>query len=75
MGGWCTQGTLTAHLSDGSATDYTATASHTGNSFDRVITLTFNAASAGQNLTISWKETADYNAPYGNVTLLSAALQ
>ena len=75
VGGWRTQGTLTAHLSDGSAADYTTTASNTGNTFDRAITLTFNAASAGQTLTVTWKETADYNAPYGNVTLLSAALK
>ena len=71
VGGWFSGGTLTAHLSDGSAADYRESTLPVSNSWDRNYTLTYNAASAGQTLTVSWVDTS----AGGNVTLNSAALR
>jgi hypothetical protein len=70
VGGWQSGGTLTAHLSDGSAPDYVDTAATAGGSYDRNYTLTYNAAAAGQTLKISWVMASGS----GNVTLSGAAL-
>jgi hypothetical protein len=70
VGGWLSGGTFTAHLSDGSAPDYVDSTSLASGQFDRNYTLTYDAASAGQTLTISWVT----NAGSGNVTLNGAAL-
>jgi hypothetical protein len=72
LGGWESGATLTAHLSDGSAADYTnvAAGSATGQ-YDNTYTLTYKAASAGQTLTVTWTMTSGTN---GNVTLTGAAL-
>ena len=70
VGGWDSGGTLTTHLSDGSAPDYTATTTTASGQYDQNYTLTYAAASAGQNLTITWKMASGS----GNVTLNAAAL-
>ncbi len=69
-GGYSGGGTLTAHLSDGSASDYVDVTSTVSGSYDRNYTLTYRAASAGQTLTVSWINTSGT----GNVTLNGAAL-
>jgi hypothetical protein len=71
LGGWNSGGTLTAHLSDGSAADFTDITPTTSGQYDRNYTLTYSAASAGQTLTVTWKMTSGT----GNVTLNAAALQ
>jgi protocatechuate 3,4-dioxygenase beta subunit len=71
VGGWFSGGTLTAHLSDGSAADYRDSTPQVSNAFDRNYTVTYNAATPGQTLTISWIDTASG----GNVTLNGAALR
>ncbi len=70
VGGWLSGGTLTAHLSDGSAADFVDTTAQVNVSFDRNYTLTYNAGSAGQTLKITWVVTSGA----GNVTLSGAAL-
>ena len=70
VGGWNSGGTLTAHLSDGSAADFTDINANTSGQYDRNYTLTYNAASAGQTLTITWA----MNSGTGNVTLNAAAV-
>src|SRR5204862_1756882 len=47
-------GRLTAHLSDGSATDYVNSLTAGRQRSDGVYTLTYQAASAGQTITVSW---------------------
>ena len=71
VGGWSSGGTLTAHLSDGSAADFTDTSVMVSSQYDRNYTLTYKAASAGQTLTVTWKMTTGN----GNVTLNAAALR
>ena len=71
MGGWYSAGTLTAHLSDGSAADFTDVSSSANGQFDRNYTLTYSARSAAQTLTVTWTLTSGN----GNVTLNAAALQ
>jgi hypothetical protein len=71
VGGWYSGGTLTAHLSDGSASDFSDTTSSVNGQYDRNYTLVYNAASSGQSLTVTWEQTSGV----GNVTLDAAALQ
>ncbi len=70
VGGWESGGTFTAHLSDGSVADFTDTTPNTAAQYDRNYTLVYNAASAGQTLTVTWTMTSGT----GNVTLSGAAL-
>jgi hypothetical protein len=71
VGGWLSSGHLAAHLSDSSAPDYVNAAfSSNSGSYDAVFTLTYQAASAGQTLTVTWIESSTS----GNVTLQAAAL-
>jgi hypothetical protein len=70
VGGSNSTGTLTASLSDGSAPNYTSSASSAGNYY-KVYTLTFNAGSANQTLTVNWTQTSEV----GKVTLQAATLQ
>jgi hypothetical protein len=70
VGGWFSAGTFTAHLSDQSAPDFIDTTNYTAGQYDRNYTLTYNAASAGQTLTISWVVAGNGS----NVTLNGAAL-
>jgi hypothetical protein len=71
VGGWISGGTLTAHLSDGSAADYVDTTATSSGQYDRNYTLTYNAAAAGATLTVTWR----FVSGGGNVTLNGAALQ
>jgi len=61
-------GTLSAHLSDSSAADYTNSSLATNS--NGVYTLTYKAASAGQTLTIKWTNTS----ANGSITVQSASL-
>jgi hypothetical protein len=70
VGGWNSSGTLTAHLSDGSAPDFVDSTTQVSGQYDRNYTLTYNAASTGQALTIRWVAASGA----GNVTLNGAAL-
>jgi hypothetical protein len=74
VGGWYSGGTLTAHLSDGSAADFTDTTVEVVNAqYDRNYMLTYSAASASQTLIVTWKMSS--GPVYGNVTLSAAAIQ
>lgn len=76
-------GTLTAHLSDGSAPDYVST-TFDGNlgpafapvpeGFTTVFTLHYHAASAGQTLSVSWTLTGDPNRFSAQARLQAATL-
>ena len=70
VGGSSSGGSLTAHLSDGSAPDFTDTTSNTSGLYDRNYTLTYQAASASQTFTVTWV----MGSGTGNVTLVAAAL-
>ncbi len=79
VGGYQSSGAFTASLSDdasGAATYVDNSASSAGlgntdgNHYYAVYTLTYQAASAGQTLTISWGQTSQT----GNVTLVAATL-
>lgn len=78
VGGWRAHGQLVAHLSDGSAPDFTSTTKGPFNEkgqFDHTFSLTYQAASPGQKLTVTWTLAPD--GPIGgggNVTLSGAAL-
>ena len=72
VGGYNSAGTLTAHLSDNSAPDFTDTTAIVIGSYDRNYTLTYVSASAGQTLTVTWKMIAATGG--GNVTLSAAAM-
>ncbi len=72
-GGYSSGATLTAHLSDGSAADYAASASGTG-IYSQLYTITYKAASAGQKLTISYVKNTNINGAGGSVDLIAAYL-
>ena len=74
LGGATSGGTLTASLSDSSATPYTATISGTAN-YQDVVAITYNAANAGQTLTITWVKSQTLNSDAaGSVDLIAAWL-
>ena len=50
VGGWASGGRLVAHLSDGSAVDYTDTTPLDSGQFDRNYTLSYRAEWSGTNL-------------------------
>jgi len=70
VGGWNSAGTLTARLSDGSAPSFVDTTTQVSGQYDRNYTITYNAAFAGQTLSVTWVMSAGG----GNVTLNGAAL-
>lgn len=72
VGGWKSSGMLIAHLSDGSAADFTETTEQAEDCFNRVYTLSFKAASEGQKLNVKWLQSSSGE---GNVSLQAAALQ
>ncbi len=72
-GGYSSGATLTAHLSDGSAADVVLTSSGTG-LYTNLYTITYQAASAGQTLTISCVKSTNINGASGSVDLMAAAL-
>jgi len=71
LGGSDSTGMLSAHLSDSSAPDFTNVPLSGSGRYDGVYTLIFNAASAGQQLQITWTQTAGT----GSISLQAAALQ
>ena len=72
VGGWLSGGTLTAHLSDGSAPDFVDISPYVNGAYNRNYTLTFTAAAARQSLTVTWVMSAGIG--NGNVSLQAAAL-
>jgi hypothetical protein len=70
VGGWNSGGTLTAHLSDGSALDYVDVTTSVSSQYDRNYTLIYSAGNPAQTVTVSWVMTSGT----GNVTLSGAAL-
>jgi len=61
-----------AHLSDGSAADFVDTSfSSTTATYKPVYTLTYRAASAGQQLVVQWTQISGT----GNVTIQGAAMR
>jgi hypothetical protein len=58
VGGWNSGATLTAHLSDGSAADYVHVNAATTEVYVRTYVITYQAAAAGQTLTLTWQRTA-----------------
>jgi hypothetical protein len=73
VGGWDSGGTLTAHLSDGSALDFTDTTSAVTGQYDRNYTIIYRAGTTAQTLKVSWIVTS--GSASGNVTMNAAALQ
>jgi putative Ig domain-containing protein len=71
VGGSDSSGTLTAHLSDFSAPDLADVPLSESGRYDGFYTLIFKAGSAGQQLEITWTQTAGP----GSITLQGAALQ
>jgi hypothetical protein len=70
LGGWFSGGTLRAHLSDSSASDYLDITTPVNGPYDRNYTLTYSSALPAQTLKVSWVMTSGT----GNVTLNGAAL-
>jgi hypothetical protein len=71
VGGWNSGGRLVAHLSDSSAADYVNTTFSGTGQYDVVFTLTYQAASAGQQLVVQWTQASGTT---GNVTVQAVAL-
>jgi hypothetical protein len=77
VGAWRAQARMLAHLSDGSAPDYSdgSLTNNSGITTLRVYTFTYSAASAGQTLTLTFTdENATVAGVTGNVTLQAASL-
>ena len=70
VGLYATQGRMVAHLSDSSAADYVDTSLSSGGSLPRAYTFNYQAASAGQTLTVTFTNIGSG----GNVNLQAAAL-
>ena len=66
---WYSGGRLVAHLSDNSAADYVNSYSAAGH-YGLVYTLTYRAASDGQQLLVTWAQTSGT----GTIQLQAAAL-
>ena len=74
VGAYAATGQLTATLSDGSATPYVATLDNpTTNSVFDVYTITYQAGSAGQTLTLQWVQTNSHVSG-GNIGIEALAL-
>ena len=70
LGGWASSGSFRAHLSDGSAADFTDTSTTATGQYARNYTITYAAASAGKQLVLSWVQAS----AAGNITLNGVAL-
>jgi len=74
VGGWHSGGMFTAHLSDGSAVDYTDTSADTSATsdlqYERNYTLTYRAGGPGQTLRVTWTMVSGTS----NVNISAAAL-
>jgi parallel beta-helix repeat protein len=73
LGGYSSGGTLTAHLSDTSAADYSVSISGAAHYSD-VVAITYNAASAGQSLTLTYVKSQNISGTGGSVDLIAAWL-
>jgi Secretion system C-terminal sorting domain len=71
VGGDGSSGTLRAHLSNSAAADYVNTTAKINGQWDATYTINYNAAQAGQTLTITWKQASP---GAGVVNLQAAAL-
>ena len=71
VGGTNSTGKLTAHLSDVSAADFVDTSISGSARYDGLYTLTFHAASEGQQLQVTWTQSAGS----GSIALQAAVLQ
>ena len=74
LGLWTARGRLEARLSDGSVPSYVAYLDNSAGSVDRVVTLSFSAASSGVNLIIEYTVENNYGESWGNITLQAATL-
>ena len=74
LGSWYAQVKVEATLSDGSALALVDTSFGQAGFSDAIFTINFKAASAGQTLTVKCTIFTDYNPPFGNIRLESAAL-
>jgi len=70
LGGYKSQGQIEVTLSDASALPFVATVENLGGAFDRTLTVSYTAASAGQTLLIRYTLVSG-----SNVTLQAATLQ
>jgi hypothetical protein len=78
VGAWRARGRIVAHLSDGSAIDYTdnSLSNTAGATTLGVYTFTYAAATSGQTLTVTvTQDAAIVSGTTGNVTLQAATLQ
>jgi hypothetical protein len=73
LGGYDSGGTLTAHLSDTSAADYTTSFSGSG-IYSDIVAITYKAGSASQHLLITYTKTAGVGVSGGSVDLDAAWL-
>jgi subtilase family serine protease len=74
LGGYSSGSTLTATLSDNSATPYTVSFTGTG-TYNEIVAITYKAASASQKLTISYTKSSNINGTGGSSDLIAAWLQ
>ncbi|WP_165864231.1 polymorphic toxin-type HINT domain-containing protein [Capsulimonas corticalis] len=75
LGGWKSTGSFTAHLSDGSAVDYTdASFTNQTGVYYCAYTLNYHAASANQTLSVTWSVQEGFDSPYANVAIQAATL-
>ena len=73
LGGYVSGGTLTATLSDNSATPYTVSFSGASH-YTELVAITYKAGSSGQKLTLNYTKTANVGALGGSVDLIGAWL-
>jgi hypothetical protein len=73
VGGHASASTLTARLSDGSAPAYAVTFSGASR-YSEMLAITYNSASAGQKLIISYVKSRNIHGPGGTADLIAAAL-
>jgi hypothetical protein len=73
VGLWAAGGRLEATLSDGSASAYLDTSLSSSGTLNGVYTLTYQAATSGQTLTVKWTVNSVLN-NWSNVTLQAATL-
>lgn len=75
LGAWKAKGKVTASISDGSASPYTAYIDAPSGTVCKVITLDFKAASPGKKMTVKYVLDRTYDQDEGNITLQAATLQ
>jgi hypothetical protein len=73
VGGYSSGSTLTAHLSDSSASDYSISLSGSG-IYNDIVAITYKAGSANQKLTISYVKSQNINGASGSSDLVAAWL-